>query len=149
LTFVDGGLVANNPSLIAYEEALRIWGDRPINCILSVGTGKTLPDKKPSVMDLMMNLVPGQLSKIVDLGKILLQTIDIATSSETTHLEMTSLTPSLGTAYWRLNPVLEEAIDLADASPRAMALMEKAATEFMAERRESLLHLVSQLTKPR
>jgi len=36
--FIDGGVVANNPSMAAYAEARAMWPDEEI-CILSVGTG--------------------------------------------------------------------------------------------------------------
>lgn len=37
--YVDGGLAANNPSLIAYSEAITLWGASAITCVVSIGTG--------------------------------------------------------------------------------------------------------------
>jgi predicted acylesterase/phospholipase RssA len=36
---IDGGVVANNPSLCAYAEAVRLWPGEPVR-LLSVGTGR-------------------------------------------------------------------------------------------------------------
>ncbi|KAI9666029.1 MAG: hypothetical protein M1821_003964 [Bathelium mastoideum] len=41
--FLDGGLRANNPISEVLIEAQRIWPDRSIECLLSVGTGVALP----------------------------------------------------------------------------------------------------------
>ena len=40
-TFVDGALIANNPSLVALQEAHRIWPNERIGFLLSVGVGST------------------------------------------------------------------------------------------------------------
>ncbi len=37
--FADGSIVANNPSFIAFSEASKIWPNRKINLILSLGCG--------------------------------------------------------------------------------------------------------------
>jgi len=39
--FIDGGVVANNPTLCAYAEAKKLWPDEEVK-ILSVGTGKVI-----------------------------------------------------------------------------------------------------------
>jgi len=42
LNYVDGGIVANNPSQVAIDEAKRIWGeDVPIKYLVSLGTGNS------------------------------------------------------------------------------------------------------------
>lgn len=36
-TFIDGGVIANNPCLLAVMEAHRLWPKRKIGCVLSIG----------------------------------------------------------------------------------------------------------------
>ena len=37
--YIDGGVVANNPTMVAYAEACKIWGRGQDISVLSVGTG--------------------------------------------------------------------------------------------------------------
>jgi predicted acylesterase/phospholipase RssA len=40
MTYVDGGLIHNNPSLLAQDEARRIWPASKFCCLVSIGTGR-------------------------------------------------------------------------------------------------------------
>ncbi|KAK5260285.1 hypothetical protein LTR40_004452 [Exophiala xenobiotica] len=40
MAFLDGGLVANNPTHYAYHEVRQLQGNRPPKCVLSIGIGK-------------------------------------------------------------------------------------------------------------
>jgi hypothetical protein len=46
--FLDGGLVANNPSQYALIEARSMWPHRPIGMLVSVGTGQPPREKAGS-----------------------------------------------------------------------------------------------------
>lgn len=43
VTFVDGGIRVNNPIDEVKNEAVNLWPDRAIGCLVSIGTGVTLP----------------------------------------------------------------------------------------------------------
>ena len=36
----DGGMMSNNATMIAVHEALRLWPNDPIKCVVSLGMGR-------------------------------------------------------------------------------------------------------------
>lgn len=51
MTYVDGGVVANNPTEIAWHEASNLFGDDKIGLVLSIGTGiGNITEKKTSTL---------------------------------------------------------------------------------------------------
>ena len=88
----DGSVLCNNPTAIAVAEARRIWGRSvPIECIVSVGTGKVREEMK--------------LDKASWLG-IAQMVINSATDSKGTHRILQDLMPD--NVYFRLNPFITE-----------------------------------------
>jgi len=123
--FVDGGLVANNPSIIAYDEAVLIWGNRPVECILSLGTGSgNNAEAISSKLRLsyshiftpietylgQSNLIPDQYkqlyTRIFETMDIAQFVIALATSTESTHKAMELLASIGSLKYFRFNPIL-------------------------------------------
>jgi Patatin-like phospholipase len=49
--YVDGGFGCNNPCRVVYNEARKLWPDREIGCVISIGTGMPKVQAVPN-MDL-------------------------------------------------------------------------------------------------
>ena len=45
---VDGGMVANDPTLLALREAHSLWPGRPVGLVVSLGTGIPSPQSEPT-----------------------------------------------------------------------------------------------------
>eukprot|EP00026_Physarum_polycephalum_P000944 Phypoly_transcript_00945.p1 GENE.Phypoly_transcript_00945~~Phypoly_transcript_00945.p1 ORF type:complete len:1032 (+),score=176.72 Phypoly_transcript_00945:541-3636(+) len=114
--FQDGGIVANNPTAVAFHEAKKIWGpDVKIECMVSLGTGR--PPSKPtknSIKDTIITLV------------------DSATSTERVHEVMEDVLPP--GRYFRINPTDEAfSVELDETRPDKLEAMQIAARKFCLE----------------
>jgi len=59
LSLADGGLVANNPTVIALREARALWPGRRIGVIVSLGTGSARPQSTSEAPEEVASLAPG------------------------------------------------------------------------------------------
>lgn len=94
----DGGLMCNNPTAVAIHEAKLLWPNEPIQCVVSLGGGRFIPEVKE------------QEQGFTSLKKKILKVIDSATDTEAVHTTIQDLLPP--NAYFRFNPYLSEWITL-------------------------------------
>jgi len=102
--FVDGAFVSNNPSMVAMAEAQRLWPDRPVEVLVSLGTGipATRPKGPPSSKG-------GPLGPTLELLTVLMNS---ACSADKVHTALQLFTPSVqGLQYFRFQ-VADERCDM-------------------------------------
>lgn len=93
----DGGLLLNNPSALAMHECKCLWPDVPLECIVSLGTGRYVSDVKNTMTHTSLK---AKLSNV----------INSATDTEEVHVMLDGLLPP--DTYFRFNPVMCENIPL-------------------------------------
>ncbi|KAI9801940.1 MAG: hypothetical protein M1826_005124, partial [Phylliscum demangeonii] len=92
--FIDAGIKCNNPAIRLLSEAQTVFGgDRPLNCLVSIGTGH------PGVIGLPK---PGAFQKILPTGVINVLK-KIATDCEGTAHELSERFENASSLYFRFN----------------------------------------------
>jgi predicted acylesterase/phospholipase RssA len=144
LVLIDGGVVANNPTSVAYYEALyhahfqgRI---DPDFLVVSLGTGRP-PEEIPTYQQLWsrnwLRMGMGMLGVMFD-----------GTSEIVDELITEVIRPKHpGSRYWRLNTDLRGVrLNMDDASPGQLEKLVGLAERMMAERKDDLTQMVRLLT---
>eukprot|EP00798_Chlamydomonas_sp_ICE-L_P003407 gene3408-13451_t len=116
--FQDGAACANNPTLIAIQQARLLWPDAPLECVVSMGSGITPPKPRPASM-----------SSYMDKGSVL---IENATSTERVHEAVATLLQIVpGVKYYRFHPEDERCgMELDDVDPANWVKLQTAADEY-------------------
>lgn len=120
--FQDGAAIANNPALLALQEARALWPDVPIDCLVSLGCGGTPLQKRERSM-----------SAYLETGNVL---IESACSVERTDAALCTLLPMIpGIRYFRFNPVDQRCgVELDDIDPVNLAALEDATVEYIGNK---------------
>jgi len=132
LTFTDGCLVANNPTAVGMAEAKALWPNKPIDLVVSCGTGKP-PSKvvKPpsSVSDFLPILITccGETSK--------------------TDSAISCILPS--DVYYRFQPFGSDifGVDLDETDAEKLNLLSAATSQFIEDNLDRIKELAASLTK--
>lgn len=141
--FCDGGVVMNNPTSVAIHEARRLWPDRPLGVVVSVGTGnfpgagiaKHKPGDRPEQIrkESGTGATRGNGAEKGELnprdakegrGRMALRVaqavLESATDTEGVHHALEDLIGS-NDVYFRLNPELEgEQVHLDEYKPQVL-----------------------------
>uniref|UniRef100_H3DNC9 phospholipase A2 n=1 Tax=Tetraodon nigroviridis TaxID=99883 RepID=H3DNC9_TETNG len=154
--FLDGGLLANNPTLDAmseihqYNKALKAEGrekeTKKLGVVVSLGTGKP-PQVAVSSVDVFRPSNPLELAKSFvgakELGKML---VDCCTDSDGCAVDRaTAWCEMIDTVYYRLSPQLSQEVLLDEVSDAALVDMMWETQMYLYEKRESLQSLAKLL----
>jgi hypothetical protein len=112
----DGGNEANNPSMCAYADAVKLWGGRERVRVLSLGCGNSPIhyQSKKLVHCGMIRNGAASLEVLYDAG------------SDVTDYQMQQM---IGPDYVRIQPRFAELTELDDASPAGLAALKRNAAE--------------------
>ncbi|XP_033987375.1 calcium-independent phospholipase A2-gamma [Trematomus bernacchii] len=119
----DGGLLINNPTALAIHECKCLWPNTPLQCVLSLGTGRYETVDKNS-------------TTYTSLKTKLSHVISSATDTEEVHTMLDALLPP-GT-YFRFNPYMSEDIPLNESRPEKLNFLKGEAERYL-ERNEAKL----------
>jgi Patatin-like phospholipase len=109
ITYGDGGTGWNNPTTEAIDEAHNIWSNRPIGCVVSIGTGLEDPnqlnehsEKLPKFLDGVLRITSPRLEFSVALAEYCVKCL---TTCEKIHQQVAKNPERiiLNGNYFRLN----------------------------------------------
>ncbi|XP_039270943.2 calcium-independent phospholipase A2-gamma-like isoform X1 [Styela clava] len=102
----DGGILANNPSGVGLFECRSLWPDAPIQCMVSLGTGRYEPFIGPNSPEFL------------SLKNKLLKILDSATGTSEVHTILYNLLPRK--TYFRFNPFIREQLYMDEYRPEKL-----------------------------
>ena len=134
MVLVDGGVIANNPSLFAYSEAKQLWNNCSDFTILSIGTAgrvHSMPDEETSGI---LNWADNILSLY-------------ATAQKRTADSILDTMPDV--KYLRIEDQLKEKVSMDDTSDRALKITASHAEAICKKFRPQLEELAQALVENR
>ncbi|XP_015993542.2 calcium-independent phospholipase A2-gamma isoform X2 [Rousettus aegyptiacus] len=128
----DGGLVLNNPSALAMHECKCLWPDVPLECIVSLGTGRYESDVRNTMTYTSLKT---KLSNV----------ISSATDTEEVHIMLDGLLPP--DTYFRFNPVMCENIPLDESRNEKLDQLQLEGMQYIERNEEKVKKLAEILSQ--
>ncbi|PWA26114.1 hypothetical protein CCH79_00015211 [Gambusia affinis] len=119
----DGGLLINNPTALAIHECKCLWPNAPLECVLSLGTGR-------------YETVGTNSTNYTSLKTKLTHVISSATDTEEVHTMLDALLPP--DTYFRFNPHMSEDVPLNESRQDKLNLLKGEGDRYL-ERNEAKL----------
>lgn len=129
---LDGGMLVNNCAGVAHTEANILWPNEPVQCLVSVGSGKFRPRD-------VMNV---NATSLYEKAHGLLYS---ATDTETIHMILKNLIQN----YYRFNPQLSENILISENRKLKLDQLRDEAQQYMKNNEFMLGQLTKKLLQPR
>nr|CAG4716444.1 unnamed protein product [Naegleria fowleri] len=147
--FTDGGLTANNPSVIALSEAMRMYLGHNMFVFVSLGTGKKRRSPSqdgdffnPNTNEAMKK-TRGFIENLIVTATDLKLLVDLVTSSERIHAQMVTMVKLLNErdlnadiSYYRFDPPDVGKYDLDTVTPSVIEEYETKAREYIRSNEE-------------
>jgi len=133
----DGAVTCNNPAMMGIMEARRLWPDRQIECVVSVGTGEVPRVKRKDA---------SSFHRLIDASEVMLES---SCNVERVDEALGTLLPLIPeTKYFRFNPVDSRCdIDLDEIDKQALKRLREATDEYVKSENERFGELC-QLLQP-
>ncbi|KFO78796.1 Calcium-independent phospholipase A2-gamma [Cuculus canorus] len=128
----DGGLLLNNPSALAVHECKCLWPDVPLQCLVSLGTGRYESEGKTNVT-------------YTSLKAKLTNVISSATDTEEVHTMLDALLPP--DTYFRFNPLMNEDIALDESRKEKLNQLQTDGIRYLERNEEKLKKAAKVLTQ--
>ncbi|XP_060633611.2 calcium-independent phospholipase A2-gamma isoform X1 [Anolis sagrei] len=128
----DGGLLLNNPTALAVHECKCLWPNVPLQCVVSLGTGRYESEGKTHVT-------------YTSLKAKLTNVISSATDTEEIHTMLDALLPP--DTYFRFNPLMNEDIALDENRKEKLNQLQTDGIRYLERNEEKLKKAAKILTQ--
>lgn len=128
----DGGLLINNPTALAVHECKCLWPNTPLECVVSLGTGRFETLGKNSVTS-------------TSLKTKLTNVISSATDTEEVHAMLDAFLPP--NTYFRFNPYISEDISMDESRQEKLNLLQAEGVRYLERNEEKLKKVTRILTQ--
>ncbi|RXN17479.1 calcium-independent phospholipase A2-gamma-like protein [Labeo rohita] len=128
----DGGMLINNPTALAIHECQCLWPDVPLQCVVSLGTGRFETAGRSSV-------------SYTSLKTKLTNVISSATDTEEVHTMLDALLPP--NTYFRFNPYMSEDVALDESREEKLVQMQTEGLQYLERNQEKLQRAVDELNR--
>ncbi|KAM3608831.1 uncharacterized protein V6R79_005539 [Siganus canaliculatus] len=128
----DGGLLINNPTALAIHECKCLWPNTPLECVVSLGTGRFQTLGKSS-------------STYTSLKTKITNVISSATDTEEVHAMLDAFLPP--NTYFRFNPYLSEDISLDENREEKLSQLQAEGIRYLERNEEKLKKVTGILSR--